>query len=75
VVADVAVPDASLHIDPDVVGVADASLLPQGPCLGSCPERVSFSASSYGISVPSAQSRRVVLLIVRTASSTRPSAR
>src|ERR1019366_426428 len=37
VVADVAVPDASLDIDPDVVGVAGASLLPQGPGLRLAP--------------------------------------
>src|SRR6266568_1537991 len=37
VVADVAVPDASLHIDPDVAGVAGASLLPQEPGPGLVP--------------------------------------
>jgi len=67
VVADVAVPD--------VGGVAGASLLPQEAGLGLVPRRVSFSASSHGISVPSAQPLRVVLLIVWTVSSTWPSAR
>src|SRR6516225_4001041 len=37
VVADVAVPDASLRIDPDVAGVVGASVLPQEPGLGLVP--------------------------------------
>src|SRR5260370_1309271 len=36
-VADVAVLDASLDIDPDVAGVVGAGLLPQGPGLGLVP--------------------------------------
>ena len=48
--------------------VAGASLLPQEPGLGLVPERISFSASSHSISAPSAWP-------LRTASSTRPSAR
>ena len=72
VVADVAVPDASLHIDPD-----GRRWLRRRACChrslawGSCPDAVSFSASSHSISAPSAQPLRVASPIVRTASSTR----
>jgi hypothetical protein len=45
------------------------------PGRGLVPRRISFSAGSHGISASSAWPLRVVSLIMRTASSTRPSAR